>query len=101
MLSQLLDYTPPVKPTYDDRTTAMIIMVIVICVLALLTILFLYLWLSNRRSNKSKNSPEMPVAKPLKEEDKIIQQYKNLNRKNKEIIKQMLNSLNQNSQEKE
>ena len=52
--SVLSGYGPSVEPVYDDRSTAMIIMVIVICVLAVLCIIFLYLWLENRHSKKGK-----------------------------------------------
>lgn len=100
--------SPSVEPVYDERSTAMLIMIIIICFLIALTVMFLHLWLESRSTIKllkSENQEDKPTTpqldKSTKEEELIIEQYKNLNDDEKLIIKQMLNSLNKNSQDKE
>lgn len=92
----LSGYGPSVEPVYDDRSTAMIIMVIVICVLAVLCIIFLYLWLENRHSKKdNERSVDIKNDEQLTEiELQVISEYRKLDKQHKELVNNTIQTLN-------
>lgn len=94
--SVLSGYGPSVEPVYDDRSTAMIIMVIVICVLAVLCIIFLYLWLENRHSKKdNERSVDIKNDEQLTEiELQVISEYRKLDKQYKELVNNTIQTLN-------
>ncbi len=94
--SVLSGYGPSVEPVYDDRSTAMIIMVIVICVLAVLCIIFLYLWLENRHSKKdNERSVDIKNDEQLTENElQVISEYRELDEQGKELVNNTIQTLN-------
>lgn len=94
--SLLSDYTPPVKPVYDDRSTAMIVMVVIICCLIALCILFLYLWLENRHNKKdNERSVDIKDIEQLTENElQVLSEYRKLDEQGKELVNNTIQTLN-------
>ncbi len=99
--------TPPVEPVFDDRSTAMTVMLIVIVLLILAIIIAVTVLARKLSIQKRTHKQDLLIWQQLlseklpQEEQYILNKYRSLKDSDKQTIKQMLNSLNDNRLDKE
>lgn len=97
IFSLLSDYSPAVRPVYDDRSTAMLVMVIAICFLVVLCFVFLCVLLGKRHSNKhSENDSSIQAndGQVTESEKQVISEYRKLDSAGKELVNSTIQTLN-------
>lgn len=88
--------TPPVEPVYNESTTTIIVLITIICFLIVIFLIFLCLWLNSRHNNTERlNQPNQTEIS--QDEQQLIDKYRRLKNSDKNVINQMINSLDNKS----